>query len=298
MIIINLQIEILVRENEELRSTLSKEGPFKASMVGYDPSAPLHVEIITELQEQVDVLRSENNLLMDQRSIMMAELEQHQSELQRKTTELQQQSQQLVTALTDVKSLSIRAIQAEKDREAAANQALSYSQTAGKVELQQEELLEQLAILKQKCKESDNLVVEFRKQLRSISTKTEDDSNSSVKRVQDAENRVHELHSVLVLKTQELDAANELIRKLRSEYQNTRQDAEGMLQVMGGLERQLNEYAGREADVEKRARVSKEMQEEASILKEQVLARSDVYVFDLLFIVDHWDHCSIIISLF
>jgi tryptophan synthase beta subunit len=71
-------------------------------------------------------------------------------------------------------------------------------------------------------------------------------------------------------KTQELDAANELIRKLRSEYQNTRQDAEGMLQVMGGLERQLNEYAGREAEVEKKARVSKEMQEEASILKEQV----------------------------
>ena len=52
------------------------------------------------------------------------------------------------------------------------------------------------------------------------------------------------LHTVLMAKTVELDGANELIRKLRSEYQNTRQDAEGMLQVMGGLERQLNEYAG------------------------------------------------------
>lgn len=254
-----------------MRSTLSKEGPFKASAAaGYDPSAPLHVEIITELQEQVDVLRSENNLLMDQRSIMMVELEQHQSELQRKMTELQQQSQQLVTALTEVKSLTIRATQAEKDRETAAGQALTYSQAVGKAELQQEELVEQLSILKQKCKESDSLVVEFKKQLRSLSTKTEDDSNNSVKRVQDAENRVHELHTILMTKTQELDAANELIRKLRSEYQNTRQDAEGMLQVMGGLERQLNEYAGREAEVEKKARVSKEMQEEASILKEQV----------------------------
>ena len=238
--------------------------------MGYDPSAPLHVEIITELQEQVDVLRGENNLLMDQRSIMMVELEQHQSELQRKMTELQQQSQQLVTALTEVKSLTIRATQAEKDREIAAGQALTYSLAMGKAELQQEELVEQLSILKQKCKESDSLVVEFRKQLRSLSTKTEDDSNNSVKRVQDAENRVHELHTILMTKTQELDAANELIRKLRSEYQNTRQDAEGMLQVMGGLERQLNEYAGREAEVEKKARVSKEMQEEASILKEQV----------------------------
>ena len=84
------------------------------------------------------------------------------------------------------------------------------------------------------------------------------------------ENRVRELHGALHAKTQELDASSELVRKLRAEYQTTRQDAEGMLQVMGGLERQLSEYAAREADVNKRDKSCKEQEEEMAIFKEQV----------------------------
>lgn len=122
----------------------------------------------------------------------------------------------------------------------------------------------------QKCRESDSLIAEYKKQLRALSSKGEDDSALTLKRVQDAENRVRELHGALFARTQELDAANELLRKLRSEYQTTRQDAEGMLQVMGGLERQLGEYASREADVDKRDKSCKEREEEMQIFKEQV----------------------------
>lgn len=266
------QTEILINENEELRS-VHLDG-FKNSGSGsmrLDPNAPLNAEIIADLQEQIDVLRGENNLLMEQRSVLMSELEGHQIELERKAGEVAQLQQQLLAAVKDVQSLSRRAEQAEKDRDTAANQALSYSDVLGKAELGQETLAEQVITLQQRCKESEALINEYKKQLRSLSTKGEDDSAFTLKRVQDAENRVRELHGALFAKTQELDAVNELLRKLRSEYQTTRQDAEGMLQVMGGLERQLGEYASREANVDKRDKTCKDREEEMQIFKEQVM---------------------------
>lgn len=52
-----------------------------------------------------------------------------------------------------------------------------------------------------------------------------------MRRLKIAEDRVKELHLLLLQKTQDLENAQEVARKLRREYQSTRQDAEGMLQV-------------------------------------------------------------------
>ena len=56
---------------------------------------------------------------------------------------------------------------------------------------------------------------------------------------------MRELHVLLQAKTAELDATHDTVRKLRREYTSTRQDAEGMLQVMTGLERQVAEFSAR-----------------------------------------------------
>lgn len=255
---------------------------FKSAVPGnvrLDPNAPLNAEIIADLQEQVDVLRGENNLLMEQRGVLMSELEGHQAELERKAAEVAQLKQQLFAAVNDVQSLSKRAEQAEKDRDAAASQALSYGDVLGKAEVGQEALTERIGALQLKCKEAERAIEEYKKQLRSLSMKSEDDSSVTLKRVQDAENRVRELHGALHAKTQELDASTELVRKLRNEYQTTRTDAEGMLQVMGGLERQLSEYAAREAEVNKREKSCKEQEEEMAIFKEQVNSKLDFFLF-------------------
>ena len=52
-----------------------------------------------------------------------------------------------------------------------------------------------------------------------------------MRRTKAAEERVRELHSIILQKTLDLDSAVEVGRKLRREYHSTRQDAEGMLQV-------------------------------------------------------------------
>jgi chromosome segregation ATPase len=78
-----------------------------------------------------------------------------------------------------------------------------------------------------------------------------------------ADDFVKELQLKFVSKIAELESSQDLIRKLRREYQSTRVDAEGMLRVMSGLEKQLAEYTSREAEVEKNARESRESVEEA-----------------------------------
>jgi hypothetical protein len=57
------------------------------------------------------------------------------------------------------------------------------------------------------------------------------DSHLSMQRLRVAEERVRELHTVLLGRTRDLEGAQDVARKLRREYQSTRQDAEGMLQV-------------------------------------------------------------------
>ena len=275
-----LQAELVLSENEDLRSahlegmrTAMHGAPSSATRL--DPNAPLNAEVLADLQEQIDVLRNENNLLIEQRSVLLTELENHQMELERKTSDMTQQTQQLLAAVADIQTLSKRAEQAEKDRDAAAAQALGYSDVLGKAEVDHETFVEQISTLTHRCKDAETQVKEYKRQLREMSSKGEDESTVSIKRVQHAENRVRELHAALFAKSQELDTANELLRKLRSEYQTTRQDAEGMLQVMGGLERQLNEYATREAEVDRRDKASRERQEETLTFREQCTARDD-----------------------
>ena len=77
-------------------------------------------------------------------------------------------------------------------------------------------------------------------------------------------------NNLLILKNQEYETTQELVRKLRHEYQSTRVDAEGMLQVMTGMERQLNDYATKEELITKLQYESREKIEEALLIKEQV----------------------------
>ena len=67
----------------------------------------------------------------------------------------------------------------------------------------------------------------------------DEESVAYMRRTKTAETRVRELHIQLQKTTAELHISQDNSRKLRREYQATRADAEGMLQVLSGLERQL-----------------------------------------------------------
>ena len=273
------KIETIVSENEELREAqldnlrkiaMQSERFDGAGGSGFGPMGPLNAELMAEMNERVDILMAENALMVEQKFVLSTELDGHQQELQRRTEEVSTLSRQLMTTARELQSKSVRASQFEKERDEAAKKAMALSNSLGQLEGDREMLREQVVIWQQKCSDSDAIAQDLMKQQKQLSEKTDESATAFMRRTKVAEDRVKELHSQLLQKSHELDSAQEIARKLRREYQSTRQDAEGMLQVMSGLERQLSEYTSREAEVEKQARDSKDAVEEAMSARDQV----------------------------
>lgn len=276
------KLETLIAENEQLREyqleslrqTGGMQGQTMSESLGLG-SAPINAEVLAEMNQRVDVLMAENASILEQKNSLTLELDGTQDELRKRTEEVGVLSQQLSGTLRELQSKSIRATQAERERDEAAKQAVELSDTIGRIEREVDELRDELVIWQQKSSDSDAVVVELKKQMRDSKESVDEAVASCMKRNKVADDRVKELHSQLLQKTHELDTTQEVLRKLRREYQSTRLDAEGMLQVMSGLERQISEYSSREAEIEKAARDGKEAIEQALVERDQALARED-----------------------
>ena len=83
----------------------------------------------------------------------------------------------------------------------------------------------------------------------------------------------NDLRSNLRNTEQQLDETKERLRSLQVEYETARADAEGMLKVMNGMEKQLSEYAEREEQVVALSKESKERVEAALLERDQAVAR-------------------------
>jgi chromosome segregation ATPase len=138
------------------------------------------------------------------------------------------------------------------------------------IEIDLNDCQEQLAVWEERCLNAEKKNTQYEQQLQQLTQQLEDDGLNTVRKFKAFEDRVKELQLQLLQKSQELENAQEVARKLRREYQSTRQDAEGMLQVMSGLERQLAEYSNRESEIERLAGESKEKLEEAYVARDQV----------------------------
>lgn len=270
------QMESLVTENEDLRSK-HLDGLKSGGGKGMALNDPLHSELLAELNERVNILMDENALIVEQKVVLSAELDKQQEMMEKQAYEIASLTKHLDEVSRDCDVFKHRVTEAEGQRDEAAKHALSCSDSLGKAEQEIEALIEKLTIANQKYKEVDMNYQELKRQLKSMSIKFDEDGGNSLKRVKQAEERVRELHNQLLNKSQELDMTQETLRKLRNEYQSTRQDAEGMLQVMAGLERQVKEYSMREEQVNRLAHDSKERIEEALIIKEQAAVKEEQF---------------------
>eukprot|EP01041_Mallomonas_annulata_P004225 gene4225-8404_t len=237
---------------------------------------PLEAELLNELNERAEILMAENAIMVEQKTTLVTELENYQAELQRSNQDVSHLNQQLAQLSKELQHTRGRMAQAERDREEAASHTQRYSEALGKVEAELDECKDQLSVWQQKGEVADSNMTEARKQLKAMLAKMEEDSFGYMRRTKGAEDRVKELHVQLLLRTKELDESNEVARKLRREYQSTRQDAEGMLQVMSGLERQLGEFAAREEDVQRVGKESKERLEEALAISREEQCRREM----------------------
>ena len=270
-------MQSLVAENNTLRETnlenlrLIAANNQEANLGG--SGGTLNSELMADLQERTDLLMTENSLLAEQKSFLTSELDNYQQNLAQKTHELLVISQINSNLGREVQSLVAKLSQAEKERDAAAGQAVNFSDIAARAEAEMETCRSQLRVSQRGKEELESALHEALTQVKDIKEKSDANLYSIVKRAKMAEDRVRELHLLLLQKTKELDAANDLCRKLKKEYQATRQDAEGMLQVMGGLEKQVAEFSSREAEVEKLARESMGRVDAATNAKEEATTR-------------------------
>jgi chromosome segregation ATPase len=261
------KVTSIMEENENLRGA-----QLENLKVGSRPTTfgSLTDDLYAEMSERIEILMSENSLMVDQKTMLSTELEAHQTELAMRTKEVAELSQLLNTNLKDLKSSQQLIAQTETERDEASEKALAYSDSLARAEIAIDELKERLTQSQTKVGELDREAKEARSANKTLVAKVDNDALASMRRMKAAEERISELHSQLLQKTEELDGAQDLVRKLRRECQTTRQDAESMLQVMQGLERQLAAFSEREKEVERIASENKNKMEEVLIARDQV----------------------------
>lgn len=88
--------------------------------------------------------------------------------------------------------------------------------------------------------------------------------------------RSTELEGMLAVKGQEIDSNCDRASKLQHELESSRVDAEGMLQVMLGMERQIAELSVREASTIATVKEGKQSQGRATGRRSGVGAREPV----------------------
>jgi chromosome segregation ATPase len=271
----------VVGENDTLRNMnleqLKRSGGAGRGSGGTDlhPMSVMNEELINEMNERIEILMAENALMVEQKSALATELDTIQDELTTRTElfkDLSTKSQTLGNELVEARS---RMGKSEQNLEDASAQIVALTEMVGKLETERDDFTRKSENLERETTTADANLSEMRKKMKALTAKAEEEAVICVRRVKDAEDRVRELQGTLMQKTQELDLAQENLRKLRREYQSTRQDAEGMLQVMGGLERQLSEYSSREAEVDRVVREAKEKVESALSEREQALASEE-----------------------
>ena len=271
-------MEDIVAENAELRDiqlqTLRNQAE-KANDNSPSLQGPINSEIVAEMNDRIDILMAENAALVDQKGNLVIEMEELQNELASRTSEVTALSERLTRTTVDLKTCAMQGVQAEKERDEAAKEAVAMSDALGRMDGEMNNLREEMLLWQQKCTDAETTIGDMKKEVTNAVEHSNASALASMRRVKSSEDRIKEVQTQMMKKTAELESALELNRKLKREYQSTRQDAEGMLQVMSGLERQINEYSGREAEVEARDRKAREDVEVALTERDKAVARAD-----------------------
>lgn len=281
--------ESITSENDNLRNiqleTLRQNARGGRNDTGNGMNAS-DLETLQELNEQLEILMAENAHLVEEKDLLMDELNTTQMELERCREEMEHMSKLLFTAEREHKVITARATEAESTRDVSENKLHQASIDIGRLEQEMDVLKEQLILSESRCSNADKNMADARLRLQQMERKMVEDSYRMAQKTKGVEDRVRELHLVVLQRTQELENVNELYRKLKREHQSTRQDAEGMLHVLSGMEKQLQEYAAKEEELQRFSRESKEKLEEALALKEQALAKEEQSQRELTYLLD------------
>ena len=87
--------------------------------------------------------------------------------------------------------------------------------------------------------------------------------------------RIRDLQQKLAAKMHEAEASAQTVRAMSRDIEQLKTDNRGMIQLMGGMEKQLSEFASREEQTDRLAHESKEHVEKAMLERDQAVATEE-----------------------
>ncbi|GMI31808.1 hypothetical protein TrCOL_g7454 [Triparma columacea] len=270
------EIEKLVTENELLRNSQLKDLKADMDRITLDggaaassssrPNQALHDG--QDVEERFGILMEENSLMAEQNALLSKELEKSQEEImmrEQNIINLTQSMSDAAEAMQGLEAENVTLNREKKECEASllmkTNECTSLSESTRKAisEMKAAVQLKNEAVMREDELRSDN---------KELDTECQDMSD----KVRLAANKVNELKGKLAAKTLEADRAGESLRRTTNELNRVRTDAENMVSVMDGMEKQLTEFQAREEGVSQLSRECKEKVEDAILARDQANA--------------------------
>jgi len=144
-----------------------------------------------------------------------------------------------------------------------------------------EELNDELEELRRKTEELQSLVHTAQQERGDMDRTLEAETEALQEKILSSAKRISELQTKLSSKSQEADSAKQQIRAQRRDIEQLRKDSQGMVQLLGGMEKQLNEFASRESGTETLAAECRESAEKA-IMDRDTAQTAEVFLKKVL----------------
>ncbi|CAM9214818.1 unnamed protein product [Ectocarpus sp. 12 AP-2014] len=264
----------LVEENDTLRQEHTRELDELVQQAG--ASGGLGGvgarEMVGELNERINVLMAENTVMADQTSAMAKELDAVHEELEDREAQMAALTKALSEAGVGLRTLEERVPRLEREKAHAEGELMKAVNAMSEREAALAEVGEKLGASKEEARRLSVKLAELEADRSAMEKQAENDADVSAERVRATGQRITELQGLMAARAQEADMNGDRARKLQRELDSKRRDAEGMLQVMSGMERQIDEFSSREDSTTSLAKESKQKVEDPLLARDQARA--------------------------
>ncbi len=268
--------EGLARENEELHSAhVSQIDDLVPQTEGGGNTTAAGIatkEMIRQLNERNKLLANENSVMADQVSNMGRELDRAHNEIK----DLEEQVAELTRALSETADVARRldkqvcGLFTEKGR--AEDEVGARTHALAEADNKIRQCMASEFTLKEEKNAAQELNRELKRRQMELQRRSETDIEAMAAKVKSSAERVSELQGQLAAKSSEADVLCVELRRTRRELEQVRGDAEGMVQVIGGFEKQVANYANKEEAALTVALESKQKVEDALLARDQARA--------------------------
>jgi chromosome segregation ATPase len=218
-----------------------------------------------EQEERTAILMEENAVMAEQVAILQQELEKSHSHSMGCEDNVLNLTESLGDAAQAMQMLESRIKEVEAEKEQAENQLLNKVTENMSIDEGMKRCKSHITKLNTQKNEGLAMIDDLRGDKRELG----DECDQLNEKVTISGTRINKISAKLAAKTLECDFLADKLRRATNELNTTRTDAEGMLSVMSGMEKQLSEFQGREEGVSQLSRECKTKVEDALLARDQ-----------------------------